>query len=51
MELDNSYYLVLGGMMQFIIGLDILWVKKRVLLIVLIITLQESELIHLVLYL
>ena len=36
--------------MQFMIGLDILYVKKVVLQIVLIIILKESELTHIILY-
>ena len=49
MELDIQNYLVLKDMMQFMIELDILKVKKVVLHIVLIIILQESELIHIIL--
>ena len=51
MELDIKYYLVLDYVMNFIIELDILEVKKAVLQIVLIIILQESELIHIIRYL
>ena len=51
MELDISYYLVLGGMMQFIIGLDIFTMKKVVLQIVVIMIFQESELICIIIYL
>ena len=36
--------------MQFMIGLDILYVKKVVLQIVLITILKESELTHIILY-
>ena len=50
MELDNGYYLV-GGMMKFVVRLNILWVKNVVLKIALIIILQESEYIHIILYL
>ena len=28
MELDIYYYLVLDGMLQFLIGLNVLWLKK-----------------------
>ena len=50
-ELDTQCYLILRDIMQFIIGLNILKGKKVVLQIVLIIILQESELIHIILYL
>ena len=46
MELDICYYLIRGGVMKFVVGLNILYVKKFVLQIVLIIILQESKLIH-----
>ena len=50
---DGIRYLVLFGsgqyIMQFIIGLDILYVKKVILQVVLIIILQESKLIHIIL--
>ena len=41
MELGTLYYLILSNTMQFIIRLDILQVKKVVLLIVLLIILQK----------
>ena len=41
----------MGGVMKFVIILNILSVKKVVLQILLIINLQESELIHMTLYL
>ena len=51
MELDISKYLVVSCMIKFIIGLDILYVKKVVSQGVLIIIFQKSELIHIILYL
>ena len=51
MELDIQYYLVLKEMMQFIIELGILGVKKVLLHKFLIIILQEPQLIYIILYL
>ena len=51
MELDIYYYMIMKDIMQFIIGLNILEVKKVVLKIVLIITLEEPGLIHIIFYL
>ena len=51
MEVDIYYYLFMEDIMQFIIGLNILLVKKVILQIVLIIVLQESELINIIIYL
>ena len=51
---DGTRYLVLFSpekMMPFTIGLDILWVKKVVLLMLFLIIMQESKLIRLILYL
>ena len=50
MELDIYYNLVLKDMVQFMTGLDTLWVIKVELHIVLITILQESELIHIILH-
>ena len=50
MEVDIYYYLFMEDIMQFIIGLNILLVKKVILQIVLIIVLQESELINIIIY-
>ena len=41
----------MGGLIKFVIGLNILYVKKLVSQIALIIIFQESELIHIILYL
>ena len=47
----RTRYLVSFGPEIYDAGLEILWLKKVLLNIVLIITLQESELIHVILYL
>ena len=51
MKVNLDYYLIVVGVIKFVIGLDVLYVKKLVSQIVLIKTLQESELIHIILYL
>ena len=50
-NLDILYYLIIVIVIKFVIRLNILYVKKVVLQIVLTIILQESELIHMILYL
>ena len=50
-QLDIYYYLVMKNMMQFMMRLDILQVKKVVLHIVLVKILQESKSIHIIFYL
>ena len=49
MELDIYNYFDLDYMMQFVIGLDILQVKKGVLQVLLITIMQASKLIHIIL--
>ena len=49
-ELDIYYYFSLKNMMQFMIGRDILKVKKVVLHIAFIKFWEESGLIHIILY-
>ena len=51
LELSDSYDITIEYMMQFLIGLKILKAKKVMINLVLIIILQESELIHIILYL
>ena len=50
-KLDIKYYLVIGGMIKFLIILNILYAKKVVLQEAIIIISQEAELIHIILYL